>query len=302
MAEVIVAGATINRAIGISVPLLVDPDTGYLLVNIAGGAGGGGLTDAELRATPVPIDLAKIAGVAVDTSIPVPVDGDVAHDAVDSGNPIKLGGYAKAAAPTDVSADADRVAAWFLRNGALAVNLTAAGALIPGDATNGLKVQPGGNVAHDAVDSGNPVKIGGKAVSALSAITLVSSADRADASFDIDGALIVRNGGAIGDRVSAVATNTDGTSTSCIAAQASGIKVNLTDVTLCNSSSTNITVDIRDGAAGTVKWTFPVPANGGVTHRFETPISGTAATAWCFDPSTAATTVTCSMAGRLSKV
>jgi hypothetical protein len=44
------------------------------------------------------------------------------------------------AAPTDVSADGDVVRAWMLRNGARAVVLTAAGALIAGDASNGLDV------------------------------------------------------------------------------------------------------------------------------------------------------------------
>lgn len=49
------------------------------------------------------------------------LQGNVAHDAVDAGNPVEIGGYAKATPPTDVSADADRVRAWFLRNGALAI-------------------------------------------------------------------------------------------------------------------------------------------------------------------------------------
>ena len=51
-----------------------------------------------------------------------------------------MGGYAKAAAPTAVSADGDAVNAWHLLNGAQATVLTAAGALIGGDATNGLQV------------------------------------------------------------------------------------------------------------------------------------------------------------------
>lgn len=68
------------------------------------------------------------------------VGGGTPHDAVDSGNPLKIGGYAKAAAPTDVSGDGDRVNAWYLRNGAQAQVLTAAGALIGGDAANGLDV------------------------------------------------------------------------------------------------------------------------------------------------------------------
>lgn len=68
------------------------------------------------------------------------VTGHDAHDAVADGNPIVNGGRASAAAPSDVSADGDAVRAWMLRNGAAAVTLTAAGALIPGDATNGLDV------------------------------------------------------------------------------------------------------------------------------------------------------------------
>lgn len=74
--------------------------------------------------------------VAITTS-PVPtaeqgtpnVQGAAAHDATVSGNPLLMGGYASAAAPTDVSADADAVRAWFLRNGAQATQLTFAGGL-----------------------------------------------------------------------------------------------------------------------------------------------------------------------------
>jgi hypothetical protein len=68
------------------------------------------------------------------------VVGDVAHDIAIAGNPLTVGGVASAAAPTDVSADQDAVRAWHLRNGAQAAVLTAAGALIGGDAANGLDV------------------------------------------------------------------------------------------------------------------------------------------------------------------
>lgn len=43
-----------------------------------------------------------------------------AHDAVDAGAPLKVGGYASLALPTAVSADGDRVNARFTREGALA--------------------------------------------------------------------------------------------------------------------------------------------------------------------------------------
>ena len=68
------------------------------------------------------------------------VVGNAAHDAAASGAPLLMGAYASAAVPADVSADADAVRLWALRSGALAVNVTAAGALIAGDATNGLDV------------------------------------------------------------------------------------------------------------------------------------------------------------------
>lgn len=74
------------------------------------------------------------------------VQGLIAHDSPGAASaPVLIGGYANAAAPADVSTDVDSVRGWFLRNGAQAVNLTAAGALIPGSATDGLTVNLGTN-------------------------------------------------------------------------------------------------------------------------------------------------------------
>ena len=158
----------------------------------------------------------------------------------------------------------------------------------------------GGGIAHDSADSGNPIKVGAKAIAALSGATLVSAADRADNQADLDGALIVRNNFALGDLVNGNASNTDGSSTQVLAAGAAGVKHYITDVTITNTSASNIYVELKDNT--TVKWTFPVPANGGVTHHFSSPLGGTAATAWNFDPSAAATTVYCSVSGFKSKI
>lgn len=158
----------------------------------------------------------------------------------------------------------------------------------------------GAGVAHDGADSGNPHKIGTKSVAALSAQTLVAANDRSNAFSDLDGAIITRGNSTLGDVVSGNASNTDGTSTQVIAAGAAGIKHYITDVTITNTSASNIYVELKDGA--TAKWTFPVPANSGVTHSFSTPLAGTAATAWNFDPSAATTTVYCSASGFKSKV
>lgn len=105
---------------------------------------GGGVEATALRVT-LASDSTGLVSVD-DNGASLTVDGTVtavggaAHDAAVSGNPVLIGGYASAAAPTAVDADGDAVRAWLLRNGATTVTITAAGALIPGDATNGLDV------------------------------------------------------------------------------------------------------------------------------------------------------------------
>ena len=185
------------------------------------------------------------------------------------------------------------------------------------DATAGLKVDlgadndvtltsgtvttlTGSGVAHDAADSGNPHKIGAKAESALSGLTLVADGDRTDLYAGLDGVLITRPHCNLEDIVSGNASNTDGTSTSLIAAQGAGIKTYLTLLILSNTSSSNIYVEIKDNT--TVKLTVPLPANGGAVVPLTVPLGGTANTAWNFDPSAATTTVYCSAVGFKSKI
>jgi hypothetical protein len=117
---------------------IVDEDTGVAAPVVASGlwvvANGGSVSV-----------IGAFSGVEADvhgegTAAALNVGGNVAHDTADSGDAVKIGGKANAAAPTDVSANNDRVDAWFLRNGAQATAITAAGALVGGDAANGLDV------------------------------------------------------------------------------------------------------------------------------------------------------------------
>ena len=99
--------------------------------------------------------------------------GQAAHDAAAAAlDPVLVGGYASAAAPADVTVDGDAVRAWYLRNGAVAVAVTAAGALVGGDATNGLDVdvtRVGGNVT--VVNGGTfATQVDGSALTALQKI------------------------------------------------------------------------------------------------------------------------------------
>ena len=161
----------------------------------------------------------------------------------------------------------------------------------------------GGGIAHDSADSGNPHKIGAKATTALSGLTLVANSDRTDLYAGIDGVQITRPYTGLEDIVSGVAAITDGSSTSVIAAAGSGVKVYITSVIIANTSATAVTVDIRDGSAGTVKATFPVPANtAGVVMSLPVPLAFSANTAVCADPSASASTITVTLVGFKSKV
>jgi hypothetical protein len=158
-------------------------------------------------------------------------------------------------------------------------------------------------VAHDAADSGAPYKQGFKATTSLAGLTLVASADRTDGFAGVDGVQIVRPHCNLEDLISGVAAITDGSPTSVIASAGAGVKNYITSVIIANNSATAVTVDLRDGAAGSVKATLPVPANtSGVVCNFPVPLGFSAATAVCADPSAAATTVTVTLLGFKSKV
>ena len=357
------------------------------------------------------------------------VVGDAAHDAPASGNPVLGGGYASAAAPTSVSLDGDVVRSWHLLNGAQATVITAAGALIGGDATNGLDVDvtrlpapltttgtgteatalrvtiatdstgvlsvddngasltvdnggtfavqdsekvadnggftdgttkvlpagfiydevagtaltendvgaarmdvkramigviedattrgqraavssagalstaPAGNVAHDAADSGNPVKIGLKAESSPKGITLVADGDRTDAYADLDGIQITKIGTANGDLISERIADTGGTSTAFTNFSAVASTRNyVTAIAVFNSSAGACYVDFRDGTGGSVLWTMYCPAGGGSVITSAIPLFKTTAnTALAYDVSGATTTCYINVSGYQSK-
>jgi len=167
--------------------------------------------------------------------------------------------------------------------------------------SNMTPVVTGGNVANDAADSGNPQKIGGKATTSLTGGTNVAAGDRVDAAFAVDGSMLVRTV-CLENITSGVAAITDGSSTSVISAAGAGVKIYITSVIIANSSSTNVTVDLRDGTGGTVKATIPAPANAGAVTNLPVPLPFSANTAVAADPSAAASTVTVTLLGFTSKI
>jgi hypothetical protein len=158
----------------------------------------------------------------------------------------------------------------------------------------------GGN-AHDGTTLGNPVLGGARATNSVEGITQVANADLSHTQADLNGVLLTRNATTLEELVSERVSDTAGTSTNfsgAFAAGGAGIHAYITSVTIHNShASTNGYVDLRDGSAGSVVWTFPAPAGGGTTHNFNPPLKFAANTAVAYDVSAAISTVYISVNG-----
>jgi hypothetical protein len=163
----------------------------------------------------------------------------------------------------------------------------------------------GGGIAHDAADSGNPVKVGAKAVATPSTATMVAAADRVDATADLDSALFVRHV-LLGDIITEAISNTDGASTATtnFAATASARNyITALTVFRTDTATTLSYIDFRDGTGGAVLYRVPLPPAGGavLSNGGEPLFYTTANTALAFDVSTALTTVYISLTGFKSK-
>lgn len=131
-----------------------------------------------------------------------------------------------------------------------------------------------GDVAHDSADSGNPVKIGGKAVS--SEPTAVANADRANLITDLVGKLITLPYANPENFVSGAITTamTGTTSTSLVAAPGSGLRNYITTIIVSNAHATVGTdIVIQDGSGGTTLLTIPAAAvYGGAVINLPVPL------------------------------
>lgn len=219
-----------------------------------------------------------------------------------------------------VSADGDNIALRGSNFGAAYVTLlTSAGAVVPtstagsgtidsntsritiatDDPVNDAMVKLDAQmVADDAASAGNPVYIGALASASIVGDAPVADGDRTGLASGLDRVLITRPHSNLEDRVSAVVGVTDGSSTSLVAAQGAGVRFCATTLVVANSSASAVTVDIRDGTAGSVIATIPAAANaGGAAITLQTPLCTTANTAMAMDPSAAASTVTVTAIG-----
>lgn len=160
--------------------------------------------------------------------------------------------------------------------------------------TFAVQAASAGDIAHDGVDSGNPIKIGAKAVSAEPAV--VAAADRANLITDLVGKLITlpyaNPENFVSGCISSAMTGT--TSTSLVAAPAAGLRNYITQITVSNSHASQGTdILIQDGNGGTTLYVIPAAYGwGGATITFPVPLrQPTTATAiYCANFTTGANT------------
>lgn len=133
---------------------------------------------------------------------------------------------------------------------------------------------PVGNVAHDAADSGAPIKMGGRARS--SEMTAVASNDRTDFVTDLVGKQIILPYANPENFVSGAITTamTSTTSTSLVAAPGVGLRNYITTIIVSNAHATVGTdVIIQDGSGGTTLLTIPAAAvYGGAVINLPVPL------------------------------
>lgn len=123
-------------------------------------------------------------------------------------------------------------------------------------ASDGASVS--GDVAHDSGDAGEPVKIGGKALTAQP--TAVTANDRVNGMFDVYGRMITMNGlrEMKGAQITTITSSTS--ETTCVTADAT-YKLDVYGVLITNSSATATEVSFKDSTSGTTRFWVSVPAN-----------------------------------------
>lgn len=123
----------------------------------------------------------------------------------------------------------------------------------------------GGNIAHDSADaSSNPIKIGGKALTAPP--TAVTANDRVNAQFDSWGRQ-VSIAGLREMKANQITTITSSTSETTVLTADATYKQDVYAVIVVNTSATPTEVSFKDSTGGTTRFWVSVPANdmGGFT-------------------------------------
>ena len=265
------------------------------------------MSDSRKISQPTPDQALPIAGQAADGTLAyLTLDGSGNLNVTGGGGG---GGAATIADGADVTQGAIADAGVVGNNAGTVsaklrgINKALAGTLtVANGGTFAVQAVSAGDVAADSADSGNPVKVGGKAVTALP--TAVTANDRANLLTDVYGRPFVRTGtqgpsGGYSHHQHNPAANTKATITK--ASAGAGVRNVCTSLTVSMGATASapaavqLTVALIDGSAGgtTYLWgptVVSLPATAGATVAFvlgNTWKPGTAATAMTLEFSAA---------------
>lgn len=153
----------------------------------------------------------------------------------------------------------------------------------------------GGSVATNVAIGTNPINVGAQGVSTENAA--VTTGRLAQLVSDLYGKLIVSPHANRENFVKGIASATNTSDTSVVAAGSGSLKNYITTLAVANTGAATTLITIKDGSGGATLWQTIAPAGSGAVIPFEVPLVGTAATAVYFAAATASTTVYCAMAG-----
>lgn len=203
----------------------------------------GPLTDAQLRASAVPV-----SGTFWQATQPVSIAAAV--PVTDNGGSLTVDGTVAI-------------------SGSVAVTGTFWQATQPVSIAAAVSTTPAGNVAHDAVDSGNPLKVGFVARQANP--TAVAGGDRVDGFADDVGRQVVVVNQARDLVAMQQTTITSSVAETTIVTGTAGVFNDLVALYITNSSATALIVTLKDATAGTTRGIFAIAANGGIAIQPTTP-------------------------------
>ena len=174
--------------------------------------------------------------------------------------------------PTATLSGMQNTLPWAVYNATPTTRTEGQGGPLQANTLGGLLVEPNGNVAHDAVDAGNPIKQGGRAVNVE--IAAVANNDRVDFVATLTGKQIMMPYANKENFVSGATSDiTDTTATPVIAGVASN-NLYITHILVTNSHATVGTfVNIIEESSATVYYTgYAAAVGGGFSCALPVPI------------------------------
>jgi len=236
------------------------------------GAAGGGLTDAELRASSVPVTQASDANWSV--SVKDVFQTTIASSLINGDDRIRVSVETGGSGLTDNELRATAIPVSQVSGANWSVTATVSGSI-----TSTVAV---GDIPSDEADTGSaPIKIGGIARTANP--TAVAANDRVSATFDTIGRQIMRPLQVRGLLATAYTSLTTGTETSLLAGATSTYH-DLVWIMGANQSDVAVLVDIRSTTGGNVLLSLEIPANStaGIAPPIPYPASDVGAS-WTLD-------------------